>query len=190
MVVMEHPKRSWIPNAPASWLLPELTWIRDLLNSVSVDLDQCMFDAPSQKPTTLLCLNYEHMVDAPRTAPNGAKCNHRSHASRLAVTLSVLLLLLLPSSTKGLNMLAKATHTHICAKLPNLEQRDSPCKLHDFVPSPIGAFYVPLDPYNPDQGLRQSAADFNNSSSEFRQQSLAHSLYFPAGVMPFVGHTQ
>ena len=69
------------------------------------------------------------------------------------------------------NMLARVTHSHICAKMPSLEHRDFPANLHDFVLSPIGAFYVPLDPYNPEQVFGQFGADSTNSSSESRLQN-------------------
>ena len=69
------------------------------------------------------------------------------------------------------NMFARVTHSHICAKMPYLEHRDSPGSLHDFVLSPIGAFYVPLDPYNPEQVLGQFGTDFTNASSDSKLQS-------------------
>ena len=33
MVIMEHLKRSWLPQAPSSWMLPELTWVKNLPNT-------------------------------------------------------------------------------------------------------------------------------------------------------------
>lgn len=83
MVVMEHPERSWIPNAPSSWLLPELSWGRSLPNATAISLDQCMFEAPSQKPATLFCFDCDAMGLESRRAPNQGKCNHRSHATVL-----------------------------------------------------------------------------------------------------------
>jgi len=61
-VIMEHPKRpSWVPMAPSSWLVPELQYIAKQANCFSIDIDQCMFGAPSMKPTTLLCLQVQHL---------------------------------------------------------------------------------------------------------------------------------
>ena len=37
MVIMEHPKRTWLPSAPSSWLSPELTWVQDLPNALSIE---------------------------------------------------------------------------------------------------------------------------------------------------------
>ena len=60
-VAMEHPKRpDWVPLAPSSWLLPELRYIASLPCAQAVDVDQCMFGAPSRKPTTLLLLQVKH----------------------------------------------------------------------------------------------------------------------------------
>ena len=175
MVIMEHPKRSWIPNAPSSWLLPELTWVRDLPNALSIDIDQCMFEAPSQKPTTLLCLNCLHIRQAIRAAPNGAKCNHSSHASVLIGRKSDGPFATAPSKQYPGpmdSMLARVTYSHIRTQMVNLENGHSPCDLHNFVLFPLGAFYVPLDPYNPDQVLGQFGSDFANSSSVSESTSL------------------
>ena len=62
-VVMEHPRLPhWIPNAPSSWLLPELQCIASGPNARSVQVDQCMVGAPSMKPTTLLCLQVNRIA--------------------------------------------------------------------------------------------------------------------------------
>ena len=81
-VIMEHPKRpSWVPLAPSSWLVPELKYIARQANCLTPDIDQCMFGAPSKKPTTLLCLQVQHL-DLLRNMPHVCDGNHE-HATVL-----------------------------------------------------------------------------------------------------------
>ena len=55
-IIVEHPRKpDWLPHAAGSWLVPELQHAASLPASLSVHIDQCMFGAPSKKPTTLLC---------------------------------------------------------------------------------------------------------------------------------------
>ena len=62
-------------------------------------------------------------------------------------------------------MLAIVTNEHIKAKLCSRDPESSQFDLHEFVLSPLGAFYVPLDPYNPEQVLGQFGGDFTAASS-------------------------
>lgn len=70
-VIMEHPRRPhWMPQAPSSWLVPELQYLAGLTSCKAVDIDQCMLGAPSKKPTALLCLQVSRLqllLDAPTT---------------------------------------------------------------------------------------------------------------------------
>ena len=59
-----------MPQAPSSWMVPELQYLAGLTSCKAVDVDQCMLGAPSKKPTTLLCLQVKRLqllLDAPTT---------------------------------------------------------------------------------------------------------------------------
>ena len=70
-VIMEHPRQPhWLPQAPSSWLVPELRCLAGLPSFKAVDIEQCMLGAPSKKPTALLCLQVSRLqllLDAPTT---------------------------------------------------------------------------------------------------------------------------
>ena len=170
------------PHAPSSWLLPELTWMSNLPNVVSVDFNQGMLEAPSQKPTTLLCLYPDHIVDAVNKSPNCRRCNHSAHASVLTGKKPDGSFCSSPARQYPGPMNSMwatvVTDAHINAKLSTLRQHPSapPFDIHDFVLSPLGWFYVPLDPSNIDQVLGQYGADFisNSEISFFFAHIFAH----------------
>ncbi len=76
---MEHPAPpTWKPNAPSSFYLPELRWLRTL-DDVGFDIfDQCMLDAPSVKPTALIHVNFPQVSNQLACMPNACRCD-RSH---------------------------------------------------------------------------------------------------------------
>ena len=74
--IMEHPAiATWQPDAPSSWFLAELRWLRSHVRGDSLDIDQCMYDAPSRKPTTLLSINCSALRDVTATSPNSGRCS-------------------------------------------------------------------------------------------------------------------
>ena len=54
--------------------------------------------------------------------------------------------------------------------------------VHDFMLSPLGAFYVPLDPYNTNQVIGQFGSDFATSSGAIEESS--HLLCPPCAAPP------
>ena len=56
--VMEHPAiPTWLPHAPSSFLLTELSWLAQQDGVTRTLFDQCTFQAPSVKPTMLLAVH-------------------------------------------------------------------------------------------------------------------------------------
>ena len=80
-------------------------------------------------------------------------------------------------------LLASVTFEHLCDKLPNdlnNSHLTHEILIQDFVSSPLGAFYVPLDPYNTNQVLGQFGADFTSNSGAAEESS--HLLCPPAKI--------
>ena len=75
--IMEHPAPAdWVAAAPTSWRLPEVQRIAALPQAQLVRLDQCMYGATAQKPTTLLCVHLDNLATRVSEAPNRGLCNH------------------------------------------------------------------------------------------------------------------
>ena len=161
-VIMEHPMRpSWMPTAPSSWLVPELRYLARQPNCVSVDIDQCMFGAASKKPTTLLCLQVQHL-HLLRDLPHRCDKSH-VHATVLRGLDSNGLFRTAPAKTypKGLcSILAKlacAQYDSICDRSP-----PQPPDLDQFFSSDLARFYIPTDPYL--NSAQSFGADFSSLS--------------------------
>jgi len=163
-VIMEHPKRpSWVPMAPSSWLVPELQYIAKQANCFSVDIDQCMFGAPSMKPTTLLCLQVQHL-QLLRDIPHRCDKSH-VHATVLRGLDSNGLFRTAPAKTypKGLcSILAKLA----CSQFDSICDRSPPPPpdLDQFSSSDLARFYVPTDPYL--NSAQSYGADFSSLSGQ------------------------
>ena len=78
--VMEHPAPPFRPDAPSAWALPELAYLATMRGVRSVLLDQCVFGAPSVKPTQLLTVHLPHLGDAIRASRNAGRCLHGPRA--------------------------------------------------------------------------------------------------------------
>ena len=145
-VIMEHPRcPTWVPEAPSSWLLPELAYIASLSAARVLDVDQCMFGAPSKKPTTLLCLNALHLEPF-ESAP--LVCCHTSHE------------VILTGKDEHGNFRtapAKQYPGGLCGALAGVavgqflgiarRNPPPPPRLNEFEESVLSKFYIPSDPY-------------------------------------------
>lgn len=167
-VVMEHPAfPSWLPQAPSSWLLPHLKWIREHPNGDSLDIDQCMFRAASRKPTTLLAINCSALRDTVATFPNAGVCDGQHEHEKVLVGKAA------DGSFKTapakqyppqLNLCLARTAAAVAQQRLGLAGNyDTHCmedRAQSFFESEISAFFVPLDPFCAEQAEGHYGADF------------------------------
>ena len=163
---MEHPKKPYNDSYPSSFKLPELMCIEEHSLGDAVHIDQCAFDAPSQKPTTLLTFNLPHLRRVVNADFAGGKCTHVSHEYTLSGLDEQGRFLTAPAKqyTSKLNM---------CLALASCKFLYDNMHIHHDLPSElfqehfISKFYVPLDPYCSEQSLGQ----FGNDRSELSGQA-------------------
>jgi hypothetical protein len=165
-VIMEHPKKPYDHSYPSSFKLPELMCIEEHCLGDAVHIDQCAFDAPSQKPTTLLTFNLPHLRRVVNADFAGGKCTHASHERTLSGCDEHGKFLTAPAKqyTSKLNMcLASASCKFLYDNMHI--QHESPSE--SFQEHLISKFYVPLDPYCAEQSL----GHFGNDRSELSGQA-------------------
>ena len=78
-LIMEHPGKPKAVHSPSSWKLPELMCIEQHDLGDAVHISQCAFQAPSQKPTTLLTFNMPQLRHVVSTRCKGGRCTHTEH---------------------------------------------------------------------------------------------------------------
>ncbi len=163
VAAMEHPAPpTWKPNAPSSFYLPELKWLRNLGEAGFDIFDQCMLGAPSVKPTALLHANFPQVSDRIADMPNACRCD-RSHQHIALIgraedgTFKTAPAKQYPGP---MNHLLALSSVDFCKRrlLPGEPSWD------DFTGTDLAAFYVPLDPFCVDQQLGLYGADFSTSS--------------------------
>jgi len=162
-IVMEHPAiPTWVVGAPSAWLLPEFLWLRNLPNAAFTMLHQCMVGAESKKPTHLFSLNCPELPVAISDLPNGGLCDGMHQHTALVGKDSSGQYRTAPAKQypSDMNrMLARVAHR--CCR--TLFPHDS-CSLDYLDGSIFSSFYVPFDPYNPDQVLGMFGRDFSHLS--------------------------
>ena len=144
--LMEHPATAWwAPEAPSSWMLPELKAHEELPGVVAQYFDQCMAGARSRKPTQLRSVNLPSLSAHIDLLAGGGLCD-RSHThvtlkgkDRDGVHLTVPAKMYPPTLCR---IFAAAFFDYAVDRLGHLEtdgQVD--------IPAGIESFYVPLDPF-------------------------------------------
>ena len=163
--LLEHPACPyWKPQAPSIWLLNEVTVIHAALNSHMNHIDQCSVGAASKKPTMLWCINLPELQARKNLLPGHGYCNH-SHGHAVSLRGRIQGQGFRTASAKqyppGLcKLIADAVHDHIAGNhdLSRLDNQPA----FEFEPQDAEFFecFVPLDPYNSDQGTDRYGADF------------------------------
>ena len=141
---MEHPAEpTWRPEAPSSWQLPELRALAAHPEAKLCYVDQCMFGAPSQKPTGLMAVQCPQLLALLQVHRNAGRCNG-GH-------LHVNLMQRLPDGRFG-TAPSKQYPAGLCAVLAralatNVAERLPPSR-GEAEPDPVAErLFVPLDPF-------------------------------------------
>ena len=191
-VIMEHPRKpSWMPQAPSSWLLPELEYFADLPNCEAHHVDQCMLGAPNKKPTTLLCLQVK-CIHILKQTPTTCDQQHQ-HATTLRGVDDNELFRTAPAKQypRGMcSLLAKLAHGQFlaaCRAMP-----PPPPLLEEFAQSVLAQFYIPTDPYLEAQSF---GADLSGHTGTYRslpplpngkEEALDEALYLAGIIQTFI----
>ena len=151
--VMEHPQLpSWMPLAPFSWKLPELTLIARAGGTDCVHLDQCCCGIPWKKPTKLFAVGIPELGRLVARLPGGGRfC---PVLGRKSVTLT-------GKSGDGVYRTApaKTYNSVVCKVLADatfgssarfLSGRVDVMAAERGLPAEIAMLHFPIDRYNPD----------------------------------------
>ncbi len=163
VAAMEHPAPpTWKPNAPSSFYLPELKWLRNLGEAGFDIFDKFMLGAPSVKPTALLHVNFPQVSDRIADMPNACRCDRsHQHISLIGHSEDGTFKTAPAKQYPGpMNHLLALSSVDFCKRrlIPGEPSWD------DFTDTELAAFYVPLDPFCVDQQLGSYGADFSASS--------------------------
>lgn len=164
--IMEHPTRpTWVAEAPSSWYTEEMQYFRSLPNVQLLTIDQCMLGVESKKPTDLLVVHFQELVDSIPTMPNQLRCNHprRQHKVLRGVD----------HNGKWNTAPSKQYPRDMCGwigpQMIRRAQRLLPSRLFqwdDIVEDGNQASFVPLDPFNDLQRWGAYGEDFADRSKK------------------------
>ena len=85
--VVEHPQLpGWMPLAPSSWKLPELTLLALVGSTECVHLDPCCCGTPWRKPTRLFAVAIPELGRLVARLPGGGRCCPALGHNRVTLT--------------------------------------------------------------------------------------------------------
>ena len=163
--IVEHPgEPTWVPEAPSIWRSSFVRHLRDHLGADLLDFDQCSAGADSRKPTCLMSVNLPHLRTAFRALPGRGFCTHgrQPHKSTLKGLAADGTWRTAPAKQYPSEM-CKTVGVAITGYVTDKVAQPTVGSLFE-LPSETASFFVPLDPYNPDQVLGAYGLDFAKGS--------------------------